>query len=111
MKLLRCACTEEKEDKDDDDDDENCGFCIFMKAGGCKKEFTVGLFFLRPVAIWMWGSLTLRCTAFLRGISCFAYISNEEANVMYMHGRLGASALMQSEVTGTTSLRSAEIQP
>lgn len=23
----------------DDDDDETCGFCIFMKAGGCKDEF------------------------------------------------------------------------
>ncbi len=26
---------------DDDDDDETCGFCRFMKAGGCKTEFTV----------------------------------------------------------------------
>ena len=26
---------------DDDDDDETCGFCIFMKAGGCKDEFKV----------------------------------------------------------------------
>ena len=25
----------------DDDDDETCGFCIFMKAGGCKDEFKV----------------------------------------------------------------------
>ncbi|BDA43303.1 probable cytochrome c oxidase subunit 6B at C-terminar half [Coccomyxa sp. Obi] len=25
---------------DEDDDDETCGFCRFMKAGGCKKEFT-----------------------------------------------------------------------
>ncbi len=28
---------------DEDDDDETCGFCRFMKAGGCKKEFTVGV--------------------------------------------------------------------
>lgn len=27
----------------DDDDDETCGFCIFMKAGGCKDEFKVRL--------------------------------------------------------------------
>ena len=27
----------------DDDDDETCGFCIFMKAGGCKDEFQVRL--------------------------------------------------------------------
>lgn len=26
---------------DDDDDDETCGFCIFMKAGGCKDVFKV----------------------------------------------------------------------
>lgn len=26
---------------DEDDDDETCGFCIFMKAGGCKDEFKV----------------------------------------------------------------------
>ena len=25
----------------DDEDDESCGFCIFMKAGGCKQEFKV----------------------------------------------------------------------
>lgn len=35
-KLGSSADSEEEED-----DDENCGFCIFMKAGGCKKEFTV----------------------------------------------------------------------
>lgn len=27
---------------DDDDDDETCGFCIFMKGGGCKDVFKVG---------------------------------------------------------------------
>lgn len=26
---------------DEDEDDETCGFCIFMKAGGCKTEFKV----------------------------------------------------------------------
>lgn len=30
---------EEGEDKDEDD--ETCGFCLFMKGGGCKKEFVV----------------------------------------------------------------------
>ena len=29
-------------DVEEDDDDETCGFCRFMKAGGCKPEFTVG---------------------------------------------------------------------
>eukprot|EP00884_Botryococcus_braunii_P017985 jgi/Botrbrau1/4870/Bobra.0032s0026.1 len=24
---------------EDEEDDEQCGFCIFMKGGGCKKEF------------------------------------------------------------------------
>ena len=33
----------------DDDDDETCGFCIFMKAGGCKDEFQVGL----AASIWL----------------------------------------------------------
>ena len=28
---------------DEDEDDETCGFCIFMKAGGCKDEFKVRL--------------------------------------------------------------------
>ena len=28
---------------EEEEDDEKCGFCIFMKAGGCKKEFTVCL--------------------------------------------------------------------
>ena len=28
---------------EEDDDDETCGFCIFMKAGGCKDEFKVRL--------------------------------------------------------------------
>ena len=28
-------------DADQDGDDETCGFCIFMKAGGCKDEFKV----------------------------------------------------------------------
>jgi hypothetical protein len=27
--------------EDDDDDDETCGFCIFMKGGGCKDVFKV----------------------------------------------------------------------
>ena len=26
---------------EEDDDDETCGFCIFMKAGGCRDEFNV----------------------------------------------------------------------
>lgn len=26
---------------EDEDDDETCGFCRFMKAGGCKDEFNV----------------------------------------------------------------------
>jgi hypothetical protein len=29
--------------EDDDDDDETCGFCIFMKGGGCKDVFKVRL--------------------------------------------------------------------
>ena len=29
--------------EDDDDDDETCGFCIFMKGGGCKDVFKVCL--------------------------------------------------------------------
>ena len=39
---LRCT-SDALPDKDaeDDDDDETCGFCRFMKAGGCKPEFTV----------------------------------------------------------------------
>ena len=29
--------------EEDDDDDETCGFCIFMKGGGCKDVFKVCL--------------------------------------------------------------------
>lgn len=28
-----------RQEVEDDEDDESCGFCIFMKAGGCKQEF------------------------------------------------------------------------
>lgn len=28
----------------EEDDDETCGFCIFMKGGGCKSEFVVRAF-------------------------------------------------------------------
>ena len=31
------------DDAEDDDEDETCGFCKFMKAGGCRKAFTVSL--------------------------------------------------------------------
>lgn len=31
----------EEEQLEDDDENETCGFCIFMKGGGCKKEFIV----------------------------------------------------------------------
>lgn len=31
------------DEDDEDDEDETCGFCIFMKAGGCRKSFTVRL--------------------------------------------------------------------
>jgi mitochondrial intermembrane space import and assembly protein 40 len=34
----------EETDKDDDEEDETCGFCIFMKGGGCKETFNVGCF-------------------------------------------------------------------
>lgn len=34
----------------EDEDDETCGFCIFMKAGGCKDEFNV-----------RWPASTLAC--------------------------------------------------
>ena len=29
------------EDAEEDEDGETCGFCIFMKAGGCKEAFNV----------------------------------------------------------------------
>lgn len=29
------------EEEEEEEDDETCGFCIFMKAGGCKNEFNV----------------------------------------------------------------------
>ena len=42
MLKLVCDCHAALADEeDDDDDDETCGFCRFMKAGGCKAEFTV----------------------------------------------------------------------
>jgi hypothetical protein len=28
-------------EEEEEDEDEQCGFCIFMKGGGCKKEFVV----------------------------------------------------------------------
>ena len=34
------AATEEEED-DEDDSKETCGFCRFMKGGGCRVAFTV----------------------------------------------------------------------
>lgn len=33
------------EEDDEEEDDEQCGFCIFMKGGGCKKEFVVSACF------------------------------------------------------------------
>lgn len=30
-----------KEEEDEDDENETCGFCRFMKGGGCKAAFTV----------------------------------------------------------------------
>lgn len=32
-----------EEEVEDDDENETCGFCIFMKGGGCRKEFIVSL--------------------------------------------------------------------
>ncbi|CAK0780794.1 hypothetical protein CVIRNUC_005177 [Coccomyxa viridis] len=38
---IRQVVTGQGDEKDpEEEDDETCGFCIFMKAGGCKKEFT-----------------------------------------------------------------------
>ena len=31
----------EKSEAGEDDENETCGFCIFMKGGGCKDAFTV----------------------------------------------------------------------
>lgn len=42
--VYSCVCVAGAESGDavkDEDDDETCGFCIFMKAGGCKDEFNV----------------------------------------------------------------------
>ena len=69
---------------DEDDDDETCGFCIFMKAGGCKDEFKVRL-----------------------ASGCKYQID------LYMYSeawscRLGASALMMKDKMARTLLKSAK---
>ncbi len=39
---------------EDEDDDETCGFCRFMKAGGCKDEFNVRRSCLRVCRVLFW---------------------------------------------------------
>ena len=34
---------EKKEGEEEEEKEETCGFCIFMKGGGCKDTFTVSL--------------------------------------------------------------------
>ena len=47
--FIHCqAMTRPAMSAEEDDDDETCGFCIFMKAGGCKDEFKVRLRVLVP---------------------------------------------------------------
>ena len=38
----------EEEEDDDDDENETCGFCIFMKGGGCKQAFNASAAARRP---------------------------------------------------------------
>ena len=39
--LAQAAAAGIEEDDDEDDSKETCGFCKFMKGGGCRKEFIV----------------------------------------------------------------------
>jgi len=70
----------------DGEDDETCGFCIYMKAGGCKPEFQVN------------GMLTAASTSAKNEFVLSAQI---------MH-RNGASVLMLRESRARISQMSAE---
>ena len=37
----KTADEEKGEDEEEEEEEETCGFCIFMKGGGCKQAFTV----------------------------------------------------------------------
>ena len=41
--LAKAAAAGIDEDDDEDDSKETCGFCKFMKGGGCRKEFIVSV--------------------------------------------------------------------
>jgi hypothetical protein len=46
-----------EEEVEDDDENETCGFCIFMKGGGCRKEFIVSLKRINSLFFsWSWNS-------------------------------------------------------
>lgn len=48
-----------------EEEEETCGFCIFMKGGGCKEAFEVGLDTSCERA-WLWPSRCKTCA----GMEC-----------------------------------------
>ena len=96
--------------KEEEDDDEKCGFCIFMKAGGCKKEFTVSSPQLRICK-----RMCMRLDFWHEGACCNTLkpskASCSELTKHVQWCRNGASVWMQSAAMGTILQRSAESPP
>lgn len=42
---------DEKKGDEDDEEEETCGFCIYMKGGGCKDAFNVSLFIFSGLSV------------------------------------------------------------
>ena len=48
-----CGYCTGTDDYDVDDEDETCGFCIFMRNGGCRREFNVSPANADVIGIWL----------------------------------------------------------